>query len=398
MFAKLKPHFIWFLLSAVGVAFAVLYLVHLFTGYAPPRAAFTMPVLNLPVYWYGICIVGGVALGTALIARLAQQRADTVFATAVPTTVSERPLTTLNLPEAILHKLALRQLHSLGDLLRQWGYSPRTLGLNPEELRIVNDVLNAEPDVDAAWLADAPWRIWNPDHAWNGLIWCMILALIGARLYHVLTPPPSMAAVGITSPMDYFRNPGQLLNFRSGGLGIYGGLAGGALGLWLYTRRQRIPTLVWSDLGVIAVALGQAIGRWGNFFNQELYGRPTSLPWAVQIEPVYRLSGYESFAAFHPAFLYESLWSLASFFLLWRLYRRHLHRLRRGDLTALYLVLYAVGRSLLELVRLDSRTLHIGSVDTGLAVATIVSLVVAVCMALLLAWRHRGQSTVTSEQ
>ncbi len=225
---------------------------------------------------------------------------------------------------------------------------------------------------------------WNPEHVWNGLIWCLIPAVIGARLYHVLTPSPSMAAVGIASPLDYFRNPYQLFNLRNGGLGIYGGIVGGALGLWLYTWRRQLDGVTWADLAVIGLALGQAVGRWGNFFNQELYGRPTNLPWAVTIEPPYRLPTYADVARFHPAFLYESLWNFGVFLLLLWLYRRR--QLLRGELTGLYLILYAVGRVLLETVRLDSRTTGIGGFK--LPTATLVSLLLALVVAAALAWRR----------
>ena len=169
----------------------------------------------------------------------------------------------------------------------------------------------------------------------------------------------------------------QLLNFRGGGLGIYGAMVGGLLAILLYTRRHRLPMLAWADLAVIGAALGQAIGRWGNFFNQELYGRPTNLPWAVTIDPLHRLPDYADFSTFHPAFLYESLWSLLTFGVLLWLYRRRGERLLSGELLALYLVAYAVGRSLLELVRLDSRAVPFLGLETGLAVATLVSLLVA---------------------
>lgn len=224
----------------------------------------------------------------------------------------------------------------------------------------------------------------NPEHVWNGLVWCLIPAVIGARLYHVLTPSPSMAAVGIASPLDYWQNPYQLFNLRNGGLGIYGGIVGGALGLWLYAWRQRLDGVAWADLAVIGLALGQAVGRWGNFFNQELYGRPTNLPWAVTIEPQYRLPAYADVARFHPAFLYESLWNFGAFLLLQWLYRRQ--RLLPGELAGLYLILYAVGRVLLETVRLDSRTVAVGGLT--LPTATLVSLLLGLAVVGLLAWRR----------
>jgi len=207
-----------------------------------------------------------------------------------------------------------------------------------------------------------------------------------------LTPSPSMAAVGIESPLDYFRNPGQLINFRSGGLGIYGGLAGGALGLFIYTRRQRLSMLGWTDLAAVGVALGQSIGRWGNFLNQELYGRPSDLPWAIWIDPTHRLPAYADATRFHPAFLYESLWSLLTFAVLLILARRFASKLLTGELTALYLIFYAIGRIMLETVRLDSRTVTLGSFQFDMAVATLVSLIVAVSMGVWIIVRRWRQT------
>jgi len=136
------------------------------------------------------------------------------------------------------------------------------------------------------------------------------------------------------------------------------------------------------------VALGQFVGRWGNFFNQELYGRPSDLPWAVYIDPAYRLDGYTQFERFHPAFLYESLWNLLAFLVLLTLARRYGDRLKTGDLTAAYLVLYATGRALLEQVRLDSATLGLFGMDAGMSVATAVSLLVGIAMGAWLIYRH----------
>ncbi|MFQ5434489.1 MAG: prolipoprotein diacylglyceryl transferase, partial [Anaerolineae bacterium] len=263
-------------------------------------------------------------------------------------------------------------------------FDPRSLGLNKEGIAKLEPALQKAPGIKEEWVSDAPWRVWNPDHVWNGIAICLILAVIGARLYHVLTPSPSMAAVGINSPLDYFRNPYQLINLRNGGLGIYGGIAGGALGLWWFTRHYRLPTIAWADYAAIGVALGQVFGRWGNFFNQELYGRPSDLPWAITIDPIYRLPAVADASRFHPAFLYESLWSLLAFSVLYLLLRRYASRLLTGDLMALYLIFYAVGRILLETVRLDSRMVNLGGLTLNMAVATFVSILVALAMA---GWR-----------
>ncbi len=392
MTRRIEPY--WYAIGLVLAAAAALYGYHLATGYTPPRAA--VIILGFPIYWYALWIITGIVLGTWVVARLAAERARRVYEATVPADLRARPLAELALPEEIAARLAKRRFTTLGDILWAVGLDPRRLSLKKAATDEVVAALADVSGMDAAWLTAAPWQRWNPDHAWNGLMWALILGLIGARVYHILTPSPSMAAVGIYSPLDYLRDPLQLLNFRGGGLGIYGGLAGGALGIYIYTRRNRLAMLDWSDLGVVGLALGQAIGRWGNFFNQELYGRPTDVPWAVHIDPVNRLPDYAAFERFHPAFLYESLWSLLTFFVLLRLARRHSERLLPGELTALYLIAYAIGRSLLELVRLDSRAVAFFGLESGLAVATLISLVVALMAAAAVTIRRlrRRRATV----
>gem|GEM_PF-274433 len=382
----LEPH--WYVLIVLVILGVLLYGAHLFTGFTPGRVAFTIPFLNVDVFWYGIIIMGGVALGAYITSRLARERAVDVFTTTVPLNIRRQPLTKLDLPDEIQAILKKKKLFTVGDALLTWGFHPGYLGLNDDGREELHKALAAIPNMEEVWLEDAPWRIWDPGHTWNGLIWVLILAVIGARIYHILTPSPSMAAIGIESPLDYLRNPLAMIDLRQGGLGIYGGMAGGLLGLLIYTRRARIPLWGWADLGVVGVALGQAIGRWGNFINQELYGRPTDLPWAVSIEPAHRLPEFAEFSSFHPAFLYESLWNLLAFFVLYTLAHRYRQRLFTGDLTAIYLIFYGTGRILLELVRLDSRTVIIGNLDLGLPIATLVSLVVALLAAGWLIWRH----------
>lgn len=370
----------WYLILAGLLLVTILFINHLRTGNTPAATAVVIPVLNLPIFWYGIFIVGGIALGGYVVSRLANERAVALFNEVVPASVQGQDTAVLGLSAELSLKLNQRHITTLGELLFRWGLDPRNLGLKPAEIDTIGQALQETPGVENGWVVDAPWRIWNPDHVWNGLIVCLLFAVIGARLYHVLTPSPSMAAFGIETPWDYFRNPMQLINIRAGGLGIYGGLAGGALGLFIYTRRQRIPTLAWADLAVVGVALGQVFGRWGNFFNQELYGRPTTLPWAITITEAHRLPGYEEFSRFHPAFLYESLWNLLAFLVLYTLAKRYSARLLTGELTALYLIFYAVGRILLEMVRLDSRTLELFGLNLNMAIATFVSLLVALLM------------------
>jgi phosphatidylglycerol:prolipoprotein diacylglycerol transferase len=382
LYQRIGLEYYWYLIILGLLIVALLFFNHLRTGLTPRPEAFVIPVLQLPIFWYGIFIVGGILLGALVTSKLAEERARKIFNTAVSPSLQSRPLGKLELSEEIKVKLNKNKFTTIGQLLFQWGFDPRNTGLKEKDLDAVGAQLEQEPGIDPVWLKEAPWRQWNPDHVWNGLIICLIFAVIGARLYHVLTPSPSMAAFGIESPLDYFRNPAQLINIRAGGLGIYGGLAGGAVGLFIYTHRRHLSMLGWADIAVVGVALGQVFGRWGNYFNQELYGRPTDLPWAITIEETHRLPAYRQFSTFHPAFLYESLWSLLAFFVLYTLARRYEDKLLTGELTALYLIFYAVGRILLETVRLDSRVLNLAGLNVNMAIATFVSILVALAMAL----------------
>lgn len=373
-----------FLLGGLG-----LYVYHVATGFTPSRVAIS--ALDFNVYWYGILITFGIALGAYVVADLVWQRAIELFHQSVPAPIRQRDLEETTLAADLLKTLEANGLQELGDVLLRWPFGPANVGLNRDQHAALGEALLAEPGVREQWLEDAPWRQWNPEHVWNGLLWCLILAIVGARLYHVFTPSPSMAEVGINSPADYFRNPMQLINLRRGGLGIYGGIAGGALGLLLYSYRHRMSALKWADVAVIGVALGQFIGRWGNFFNQELYGRPTTVPWAVWIEPQYRLNGFTAFNRFHPAFLYESIWNLLAFLVLFMLWRRYRRRLLDGDIMASYLILYAVGRVLMETVRLDSRPFSLGELTLNVPIATVVSVVIALAMVAWTVWRHRKE-------
>lgn len=377
----------WYPILFFLLVAAALIIHHWLTGSTPSRVALHIAPINFDIYWYGIWIVGGIALGAFVVAELARERAQAIFRQQVPLSVRRTPLATLTLPKEIQSILARQKLQTVGDVLFLWGLDPRNLGLNAEGQEKLAKAMQPSLPEDALWLQQPAWRIWNPDHVWSGLVSVLILAVFGARLYHILTPSPSMAAVGINSPLDYLRSPAQMLDFRSGGLGIYGAIAGGMLGLWWYARRQRIPMLAWADLAVIGLALGQVYGRWGNYFNQELYGRPTNVPWAITIDPLHRLPAYAEFSRFHPAFLYESLWSLLTFALLYTLLRRWRSRLP-GDLLALYLICYAVGRTLLETVRLDSRLLSLAGLELNIAVATLVSLLLAVVMVIWVVARH----------
>ncbi len=198
----------------------------------------------------------------------------------------------------------------------------------------------------------------NPETAWDGLLWVLIFGVIGARLYHIFTPSKSfLEANGFETTFDavgwYLRNPLDVINTTQGGLGMPGAIIGGVVGLYIFARRNKLNFSTLLDAAAPGVALAQAIGRWGNYVNQELYGPPTDLPWGIFINPANRLEGYELFERFHPLFLYESLWNLGSFFLLLWLWRNQRDRVQPGDIFLAYLVTYPIGRFLLEFLRLD---------------------------------------------
>ena len=160
----------------------------------------------------------------------------------------------------------------------------------------------------AAWLStgEAKRREKDGEMIWDMLPWIVIGGILGARIWHILTPPASMVEMGLTTNY-YFTHPLEMLAIWKGGLGIPGAVIGGALALWIYTRKHNDSFLEWADIVAPGLALAQAIGRWGNFVNQEVYGSPSDLPWAIKIDPLHRLPGFETVETYHPLFLYESL-------------------------------------------------------------------------------------------
>ncbi len=250
----------------------------------------------------------------------------------------------------------------------------------------------------AAFLAErvARQRGLKSEFVWDALIWVLIGGIVGARLWHIVFPPPSSLVLDPNTNQlvnPYFAG-GQIrildmINTRAGGVGIPGAILGGALALYLYTRRAKTNFGTWADVAAPAVALGQAIGRWGNFVNQELYGAPTNLPWAIYIDPAHRLPEYASYERYHPLFLYESLWNLANMGLLLWLMRRYPNRLKQGDAFLVYLVVYPIGRFLLEFLRLDAAQI------AGINANQTISLIVALVSGFLLFWRHRRDAAET---
>lgn len=218
------------------------------------------------------------------------------------------------------------------------------------------------------------------DTAWDILPWALIGGIIGARLWHIFTPTASSAL----TTMHYLTHPLDALNPRMGGLGIPGAVIGGFLAVWIYTRRRDLSIAVWADIIAPGLALAQAIGRWGNFFNQEVYGAPTDLPWKLYIAPANRLPGFANVDYYHPLFLYEFIWNLINAgFLIW-ISRRFKDRLMRGDVFLAYIVIYAIGRFLLEFLRLDI------SPVAGINVNQTFMAVIGVAAAVFFIWRHRA--------
>jgi phosphatidylglycerol:prolipoprotein diacylglycerol transferase len=227
----------------------------------------------------------------------------------------------------------------------------------------------------------------NEEHIWNMLILVVLLGIVGARLYHVFSSP-----AGSNLGWAYYReHPWAVFEIWNGGLGIYGAVVGGLLGIALYTYRARLNLWRYLDIGAPALLIGQAIGRWGNFANQELYGPPTTLPWGIPIDEYHRIPPFNDLlqypltTRFHPDFLYESLWNLFGFGLMLILGRKFSDRLKDGDLFLIYLIWYPLGRIWVESLRPDAWT--IGRIPT----AQIVSAFLIALAAAALAIRHHGR-------
>lgn len=181
-------------------------------------------------------------------------------------------------------------------------------------------------------------------------IWAIPFGIVGARIYHVVTDPELYFAEG--------RNPWDAFLIWQGGLGIWGAIAGGALGAWIACRRYGARFSTVADALAPGLLVAQAVGRLGNWFNQELFGRPSELPWALEIDPANRPDGYEQFATFHPTFLYELLWNLAAAALIVLVDRKV--RLTGGRAFALYVMLYTAGRFWIEQLRIDTANQILG--------------------------------------
>ena len=231
----------------------------------------------------------------------------------------------------------------------------------------------------------------DPEHVLNIVALGAVLGLVGARLYHVFDQ----------QNWPYYRaNPEQIIAIWNGGIGIFGAIVGALVALLVYTRWRRLWTLRWLDIGAPAFLLGQAIGRWGNFFNQELFGPATSLPWGIPIARENRPGLFADADRFHPLFLYESLLSLIGVAVLLYIARRFGRRaaeasgegeqeartsrwrLLPGDVTLLYFVWYPAERFALEFLRISPWT------QGGIPTAQWISGALVLAAVGMLVWRH----------
>ena len=215
-------------------------------------------------------------------------------------------------------------------------------------------------------------------------MWAVPFGLIGSRIYHVITDYELYFGPG--------KHPIDALKIWHGGLGIWGGVAFGLFGAWLAARRHGVPFLAAADAMAPGIALAQAIGRFGNYFNQELFGKPTTLPWGLEIDPGHRPPGYESFKTFHPTFLYEAIWNLGVMALILLVGRRV--KLGHGRAFFLYVAAYTAGRAWIETLRIDTANHFLG---LRLNVWTALILFVLAVAAFIISARTRpGQEDIST--
>jgi prolipoprotein diacylglyceryl transferase len=197
----------------------------------------------------------------------------------------------------------------------------------------------------AVWLGERRWaaRGGRPGQVGDMAVWAVPFGIVGGRLYHVITDNGRYFGHG--------KSPISALYVWQGGLGIWGAIALGGVGAWIYARSQglRMPPMM--DALAPCLLVAQAIGRWGNWFNQELFGKPLDTWWALKVDPAHRPDGYTQYATFHPTFLYECIWNLGGAALVVWLDRKL--KLGHGRVFALYVMVYCAGRGWIEYLRID---------------------------------------------
>jgi phosphatidylglycerol:prolipoprotein diacylglycerol transferase len=221
----------------------------------------------------------------------------------------------------------------------------------------------------------------------NGLIVVAVAALAGGRIYHVIDQWQNL----------YAADPLRVILPPYTGLGVYGGLIAGTIAGAVYTIWKRVSFWTWADIVAPGLFAMQAVGRWGNFFNQELYGPPTNLPWGIAIQCEHRIPAYPcatyplATTHFHPLFLYESLSGAIGLLVLLLLARRFAGRLRTGDLLGVFFIWYGVVRFALETLRADNWTFF------GIPTAQLFSLLFVVAGLALIAWRHARRAPTLAQ-
>ena len=233
----------------------------------------------------------------------------------------------------------------------------------------------------AVKVAETRWvRTGRDAKDFNAIVIPVVIAgVVGARIYHLFTGY-NWSAGGIVGTVEIWK----------GGLSIWGAVGAGAIAVVVLARRRHLDALLLMDVIAPGVVLAQAVGRWGNYFNQELFGRPTRLPWGLEIDLAHRPPGFTQYATFHPTFLYESLWCLIVFGTL--LYVERSFRLKQGQVFALYIAMYTFGRTWFESLRIDNATRIF-----GVRFNLLLSIVLCIFGVVWFIWLGRRADAVDSE-
>ncbi len=241
-----------------------------------------------------------------------------------------------------------------------------------------------------AYVATLQAKLWkeNPELVWDLLTIVLIFGIVGARLYHVFSRPSG----GFVGWPYYKQHPIEIIAFWHGGfqgLGIYGAIIGGFIGLLIFALWRKINVWRWVDIAAPGLLVGQILGRFGNYVNQELYGPPTTLPWGIKIDAAHRYGAFTNLAKypvattrFHPTFLYEATWNFIGLLLFLYFTRKLLPKLREGDVFFAYLIWYPLGRLWVETFRPDAWTID------GIATAQIFSIIGIIIGVVGLLIRH----------
>lgn len=253
---------------------------------------------------------------------------------------------------------------SLGPLLFRWNGILMALGIS------IGALLAAR---------EAKRRGYAPEVIYYLFLPLLIWGTIGARIWYIFTPPLSSIQLGLTTHY-YLSHPLDALAVWLGGFGIPGAWLGGLLAMLFFARKNKMPFWELADILVVGFVLAQAIGRMGNYFNQELYGLPTNLPWKIFIEPAYRLAGFENVEYFHPLFAYEAILNIVNMALLLWLTHRFPKKLKTGDIFFTYLGAYSLYRFLLEYLRLDVALIN--GVNANQVFFAIIFVIVGICLFL----------------